>query len=351
MVESQAQDGFPIHQSSPQHEVAAIEPYSQHDEKHHIQHYLCWAADLDTTLSSGCRGIAKERDCSYIAYSKLQKYFSEPRRITNLLQALFPEKDIGQLPNARTIKERYLRVFGILITIHQGRFIDYFVHHESLDDDHLPLDSQQPSSWPRSTDTAFFKNFQIEQWHFLPAYFRDGDDIHFTKDRILPITKKDQLGEGGSAVINRVVLDDEYNELFSGQTRISGPSKTNVFVVKTYRTKDAEKYFTNECEAFRRLMRNRGTSQNVIGFYGSFKHDQSLNIVLEYADRGTLEDLLKTSQPSRGEDIIDLWQGILEIAQGLSAIHGTQETSPDDLQMFNGYQENPKYSLLLLADF
>ena len=336
MVEGQANIVLPIQQSRPQHEITAIERLGQYDEDPHIQHFLRWAA-TPNTLSSGCRGIANEEDCSYIAYNnKLRAYFNEPHRIMNLLKALFPQKDMGQLPNVRTIKERYLRVFSILIRIHQGRFIDYFVHYESLDDDHLPLDSQ-PFSWPESTDTAFFKRFEDMQWYFFPASFRVGDVIHFSKNRILPITKE-WLGEGGSAVINKVILDDEYNELSKEQNRISGKSKTNVFVVKTYRTQDAEKYFTNECEAFRRLMRNSGTSRNVIGFYGSFRHDQSLNVVLEYADRGTLEALLETSQPSQGEDIISFWEGLLEVAQGLWAIHYTQERSSDGLQMFNGYK-------------
>ena len=64
--------------------------------------------------------------------------------------------------------------------------------------------------------------------------------------------------------------------------------RINVFVLKTYRTGDADPFFWNECKPFRRL---KGFLE-LLDFYGSVRHAEIYNVILEYADLGTLEELL-----------------------------------------------------------
>ena len=61
----------------------------------------------------------------------------------------------------------------------------------------------------------------------------------------------------------------------------------------------------------------------IIGYYGSFIDDDTYNIILEYADRGSLEDFMKrTDQPCTVEDMIVFWDRLSNTTHGLAHIHG-----------------------------
>jgi hypothetical protein len=63
-------------------------------------------------------------------------------------------------------------------------------------------------------------------------------------------------------------------------------------------------------------------AEGIIGFYGGWKQDGRFNILLEYADVGTLEAfMLRTDPPDKDTDIIDLWESIFQLLQGLLKIH------------------------------
>ena len=96
-------------------------------------------------------------------------------------------------------------------------------------------------------------------------------------------------------------------------------------MVKTYRGKDAKDYFNVETHAFKALFNGNNPATNVVGFYHSFVRGDIYNLVLEYADRGTLEDLMKnTWPPDTGPDIRVFWQQLFELLRGLSAIHNLE---------------------------
>lgn len=51
-----------------------------------------------------------------------------------------------------------------------------------------------------------------------------------------------------------------------------------------------------------------------------------MNIILEYADKGSLEDFFRNeSAPSRGIDIIKFWESMFQLIKGLKAIHSVRE--------------------------
>jgi hypothetical protein len=63
-------------------------------------------------------------------------------------------------------------------------------------------------------------------------------------------------------------------------------------------------------------------AEGIIGFYGGWKQDGRYNILLEYADVGTLEAFLQhIDPPAKASDIIDLWESVFQLLQGLLKIH------------------------------
>lgn len=114
----------------------------------------------------------------------------------------------------------------------------------------------------------------------------------------------------------------------------------NTFVLKTYRTPEAEKYFEVERSAFKRLRYGQRSPGNIIEYYSSFVSNGTYNIILEYADRGTLYEYLKnTDGPTGIGDIMTFWKNFLRIFHGLSHIHNTKGPSPnpDESGLLLGY--------------
>lgn len=104
----------------------------------------------------------------------------------------------------------------------------------------------------------------------------------------------------------------------------------NTFVLKTYRTLEARKYFEAERSAFINLRYDRMPPGNIIEYYGSFVKDETYNTILEYADRGTLDQYMKcTDEPKDIGEIMTFWNCFLPIFHGLSQIHGTKGPSPN----------------------
>jgi serine/threonine protein kinase len=78
--------------------------------------------------------------------------------------------------------------------------------------------------------------------------------------------------------------------------------------------------------------------KSIIGFYGSYIQDGSYNILLEYADRGTLEEYLQnTPPPTTGEDIFKFWSALFNVIQALHLIHNVQGNDPSDPPILQGY--------------
>ena len=96
--------------------------------------------------------------------------------------------------------------------------------------------------------------------------------------------------------------------------------------MKTYRTSEAASDFENERSAYIKLRYGGLPPENIIGFYGSFVRDGTYNIILEYADRGTLDKYMEvTPEPKSPSEIMKFWDRIFAVMQGLAHIHGTSE--------------------------
>jgi serine/threonine protein kinase len=93
-------------------------------------------------------------------------------------------------------------------------------------------------------------------------------------------------------------------------------------LLKRYPTKGGEARYNQKVSGFRSLRQ----ADSVIKFYGSYIYRDSYNILLEFADKGSLEEYFRReSPPSRGEDIIKFWERLFQLIKGLKAIHSGQE--------------------------
>jgi len=74
----------------------------------------------------------------------------------------------------------------------------------------------------------------------------------------------------------------------------------------------------------------------MVRFYGSFRHCGSFNILLEWADQGTLEEFFKTRRPpASGDEIITFWVNFVQLIQPLGRIHELPDLA-DQSRTFQG---------------
>ena len=295
----------------------------QDDTDSEIQAFLHWVRQAHCTKNGDATTNALS--CSFVPYSKLVEYLDPRLRLQRLLDALFREQDPVDRPDAKSIARGYLRAFAILLCIGRGRFITYFLEHESLNDQKLPF-LARPTNFPISS-SDFFDAFNQRQWAFCVGNLKYGMHVHLETHRILPIIESEKIGSGGSAVIYKIKVLDEYNELEPSRDIRKGANlKNDVYILKCYRTRDAEKHFTAERKAFKRLTNGLSLPANIVGYYGSFVQDNTCYGILEYMDRGTLEKYMQdVIPPVRGEDILAFWKNMFGLIRGLTLLHGLHE--------------------------
>ena len=92
-----------------------------------------------------------------------------------------------------------------------------------------------------------------------------------------------------------------------------------------------------EIAAFRHLRSSSALGKYFIGFYGSFVYGGTFNILLEYADIGSLKTYFATvPPPSRGEDIITLWESLFGVLYAVESIHTIQVDESREEPVFRG---------------
>lgn len=148
----------------------------------------------------------------FLPETDLQEYFAEDDQLLGILKLIF--ENHTTLPiRLRSIRSRYTKVFAILLCVGRGDYIPHFEHYDSLSDEKLPFD-QPPDHFPSEiTAPSFFKDFQERQWRFCAPRLNFGRSKFWQPARVLPITSKEPLGTGGSAITFKIVVHPEYNEL------------------------------------------------------------------------------------------------------------------------------------------
>lgn len=94
-------------------------------------------------------------------------------------------------------------------------------------------------------------------------------------------------------------------------------------------------------------MRNSGKPEPcLIGFFGGFEQGDTFNIILEYANGGTLEDFMHTrNAPYNGPGIYAFWESLLPLIRAISRIHNiTYEDS-----VYQGWHQDIKPHNILVC--
>lgn len=308
------------------------------EDKESYQDLLDWKEKTWRQGSGGPSGKPVSNDrYQYISGSQLKEKFTKPH-LQQLLDDVFAGSD-SDAPDADTILEDYLRPLLILVLMGRGRLILHFLKQAGLRDNCLPF-LTPPHKFPKSVDGSdLFAAFCKLQWRFCPVELKSNMRLELCSDHILPLQYEKMLAGGGSAVTYRIKVDAEYNKVEHPNQRLwvrhdpclhcsllteykdTVEENRNTYVIKSYQTDEAQEYYDNECSGFRKLKRH----PNIIGFYGNFTWDKSRNIILEYADRGTLEDYMRRyDRPYHVKDFEQVWSNYLSILHGLITIHGEE---------------------------
>ncbi|KAF7512559.1 hypothetical protein GJ744_000820 [Endocarpon pusillum] len=286
----------------------------------------------------------------FMPLPRLESYLKENDRTKRLIKALFPNSEPPPI-EPQAIWRSCIRGFSILLLIGKGTFIPHFIQHEQLWD-HKPFFNRPPHFPTAPGDDSFFDVFIKKQWLFYPHTFHaDGMNAQIDKECILPIVHKELLGEGGSAFTYKIKLYPAYDQLSDPKDirRDAGYQYANTYVLKTYRFKDARDSYETEVRAFRALMPANVIGKSIISFFGSYEQDDTYNILLEYADRGTLEDYLqRTPPPTTGSDIYKFWSALFNVIKALVSIHNVQGENPSDPPVLRGWHQDVNPSNILV---
>ncbi|TVY91861.1 Serine/threonine-protein kinase [Lachnellula willkommii] len=284
----------------------------------------------------------------FMVLKEVQSYLTDNhhQKLKGIIDVLFEDSDGFILTD---IIPDYVAVFCILLQISKGHYIKHFTRYGSLSDAKLPFDPRTPPQyWPLGdSDQDFLAQFCERQWAFCtPSLPPATSDKYFDSKTVLPITFKKTLQSGSSANLSLIHIHPWYNKLLPEQERREGlRTAANRFVLKTYFTKDAERYYQTEVAAFGKLRFN----PNIIRFYGNFTRGDSYNILLEYADEGTLERYFEKQAPPRdGEEVINFWERLFKIIDALRGVHEVEPTTAGGPQIFQGCHHDVKPTNILV---
>ncbi|KAL1635093.1 hypothetical protein SLS56_001845 [Neofusicoccum ribis] len=323
-----------------------------------IQEFLAW---FESAKVQGQVGPARTHsiDNYFIPFPKVSGFFKDSRQYRKILDALWPDTDIPIHPES--VAQDYTTVFCILLCINKGHYIEKFARDDDLSDRKLPF-TAMPSTFPISTpDEDFFGDFFRAQWHFCAPALKYRMERRFGPNHILPIVHKQPLGSGGSAQTFQIIVASAYDQLdpTTGDERAQNQRHAHTYALKTFHTRDAEEYYQNESRAYRLVAPHR--SAGLLNYYGCFEHDGSYNLLLEFADEGTLEGYFEKHEPPQtAQDIYDFWCGMLGLAEAVLRIHSAggedsfdgwhQDVKPENILVVSGGRPNHNAFRFKLSD-
>ena len=165
---------------------------------------------------------AHDAGCRYLPEATLEEFFQDEERLMRILRRLFPHLDNPRLLSVivQRIREgEYRKVFAILLLIHKGPAIKYFIEDPDLRDAKLPFDNPQKFPDP-AYDPKFFDDFRKHQWMFCVEKLRYRDFVKLSADQILPYEIETKLDPGVSCKAFVIKVDPEYNELHTSSKRV-----------------------------------------------------------------------------------------------------------------------------------
>ncbi|KAH7090176.1 hypothetical protein FB567DRAFT_617467 [Paraphoma chrysanthemicola] len=270
--------------------------------------------DLLSKISTIQRRCNDGRNGVLIPKAELRTYFEESNKLENLLEDL-------QIDNMflSAVRNKCLIIFVILILLRQHDHIPKFADHDFLFDKRLPFVENDRGSWPVECH-GFFGEFYKYQWAFCVKPWHEGSftgDV-FADAARFPISERNSLREGSNSSTFMIKLYTEYNHF---------QSKSDCFVQKIC-SLDHNKYYENEVTTYQLLMQQHDIKPNIVEFYGYFRYREELNMILEYANGGTLEQLFKTTPPNDTQ-FVSFWKNFSKVFVPLLRLHTIKHRSID----------------------
>ncbi|KAI0412123.1 hypothetical protein F5X98DRAFT_23177 [Xylaria grammica] len=172
----------------------------------------------------------------------------------------------------------------------------------------------------------------------------------------LPISYKKEIHRGWKSRVYVVKLHASGNGLV--EKGPNGKPIQDTFILKEY-SDAAEEDYMNELKYFQ-LLKNitDKKSENIVKFYCSYRELSSpvrYNIILEYADGGSLVDLFQQDNPPIIiSELVQFWESLAKLAGGLDTVHQAGgchgDIKPSNILIFR--RPGSKFgSTFKLADF
>jgi len=315
--------------------LACYDPYDSD-----LQDFERFVADRCRQGSrGGLSSSAHDARCLYLPKSDLVEFFRDEDRLLRILRYVMPnlENPLQCSDVLERIKEGdYYNVLAILLLIRRGNAIRSFIEDPDLSDEKLPFDN--PKKFPGlAADPEFFHEFYSRQWMFCVRKLRYRRFVKLSADEILPYKIEQTLVPGASSKAFVITVDPDYNNLFSSnagrlytENHVRPHVHPNTFVLKSFENEipDGKEQYDQELNSFATLL-HTGNGPNIVGFFGSFKHGDTFHILLEYANTGTLEELMQTAPPTSPEDLYELWGALLQLLRALMTLHNLKFPSED----------------------
>jgi hypothetical protein len=166
------------------------------DETNHVRRHI------DDNLKVQARG-----NRLFVPRHALKQYMT-PSRTKILLDA-----HCGNSLKWGEVRNKYLAVFVILLSINRGPFLVHFLRSNQLSDASLPFQNKMDLPF---NCRDFFEAFDEIQWEFcaLEMQFDYLDDKDFDPRMVVPIVTEESLNSGDSTIW-KVEVHPDYNCLLS----------------------------------------------------------------------------------------------------------------------------------------
>jgi hypothetical protein len=141
----------------------------------------------------------------YIAVHMLRSYLTDEQLRKLLRWVTRPLSQLG------VIRDNYLIVFAILLSIDKGTYIGHFVLYDQFVDSRLPFDDCE---WPPGCEPAR-REFVDAQWRFCAKSFERGrlNDTMIPPQMVLPFDIKAILKEDSDLRVCVIEIPAHYNLL------------------------------------------------------------------------------------------------------------------------------------------
>ncbi|KAF2118031.1 kinase-like domain-containing protein [Lophiotrema nucula] len=297
----------------------------------------------------------------YVRTTKLLEWMRLDSAAEDLLEAAYEATHSRSTPIVlpRILDEgsdRCLTTFAMLLELDLGYMIDK-VRRKDIVDRVLPLPLRELQDRFVSLDTVNGSNiadrFHQLQWKYCPLNFYQDMDKEISDHVVVPICRKQVLGDGGQARVFQIAVQDEFiDSTLSLALREEGSRYEDAefglcfqIAMKTFEDSNMS-FFEDEKAAFDMLRGNPGIVR-CIGSYGQTEAGTPRkHILMEYAQYDLMSVFMYRLPPVIPPELRSFWGNLVEIVDALSHIHHLRTKFGD----YHGWHNDVKPGNILAID-